>query len=56
MIRAVLRPFVIPRLRRAYAEALDAVREAQDRRDTRAIHAAHKRARKALHRLMEAGG
>jgi hypothetical protein len=54
MIRALLRPLVIPRLRRARQAAVRALEEAERRRDTRAVHAARKRLRQITHDLMRA--
>ena len=52
MIRLLLRPIRLRRARAAYDAALEAVKDAHERKDTRAQHAAHRRAMTALHALM----
>jgi len=44
VIRLLLRPIRLRRARAAYDAALEAVRDAHERKDTRAQHAAHRRA------------
>jgi hypothetical protein len=52
VIRLLLRPIRLRRARAAYDAALEAVKDAHERKDTRALHAAHGRAMTALHALM----
>jgi cation transport regulator ChaB len=52
LIALLLRPIRIRRARAAYNAALEAVKDAHERKDTRAQHAAHRRAMTALHALM----
>ena len=52
MIRLLLRPIRLRLARAAYDAALEAVKDAHERKDTRAHHAAHRRAMTALHALM----
>jgi cation transport regulator ChaB len=54
MIRLLLRPIRLRRARAAYNAALEAVKDAHERRDTRAQHAANRRAKTALHAFMAA--
>jgi hypothetical protein len=52
MIRRLLRPLRLHRARTALQDALQAVERARERKDTRALGAAYRRARQARHALM----